>query len=136
MHWQLAINSTPVLIKKELPDSQSLQSIQVTDTFKQTNCFALPGYIQMNILPVTCSMHTSTRKLATPKQKNKNKTKQQQQQQQQSFYACFSHLCYMPQCMHKSRHNFIHIWVPQHPGNDCADIMSDKLASESPQFLR
>jgi len=74
MHWQLAINSTPVLIKKELPDSQSLQSIQVTDTFKQTNCFALPGYIQINILPVTCSMHTSTRKLATPKQKNKNKT--------------------------------------------------------------
>jgi len=73
MHWQLAINSTPVLIKKELPDSQSLQSIQVTDTFKQTNCFALPGYIQMNILPVTCSMHTSTRKLATPKQKKKQK---------------------------------------------------------------
>ena len=72
MHWQLAINSTPVLLKKELPDSQSLQSIQVTYTFKQTNCFALPGYIQINILPVTCSMHTSTRKLATPKQKNKN----------------------------------------------------------------
>jgi len=79
MHWQLAINSTPVLIKKELPDSQSLQSIQVTDTFKQTNCFALPGYIQMNILPVTCSMHTSTRKLATPKQK-KNKNKQTNKQ--------------------------------------------------------
>ena len=66
--WSSTARLSLYIYKKNVPARQSLQSIQVTYTFKQTNCFALPGYIQINILPVTCNMHTSTRKLATPKQ--------------------------------------------------------------------